>query len=67
MVANDQFKYVYYSKGTDGFYDLKNDPKELQKLINEKKYKPEIAMFKSVLKKWMKETNDQYLEKYLNR
>lgn len=67
MVANDQFKYVYYSKGPDGFYDLKNDPKELQNLINEDKYKAEIEKYRAVLKKWMKKTNDEYLEKYLNR
>ena len=65
MVTDDQFKYVFYSKGSDGFYDLKNDPKELQNLINENKYKPEIEKYRAVLKKWMKETNDQYLEKYL--
>jgi len=67
MVTDDQFKYVFYSKGSDGFYDLKNDPKELQNLINENKYKPEIEKYRAVLKKWMKETNDQYLEKYLYR
>lgn len=67
MVTDDQFKYVFYSKGPDGFYDLKNDPKELQNLINENKYKPEIEKYRAVLKKWMKETNDQYLEKYLYR
>ena len=65
MVTDDQFKYVFYSEGPDGFYDLKNDPKELQNLIDQSNYTTKIEKFRKLLKKWMKETNDPYLEKYI--
>lgn len=66
MVCDDQFKYVFYDNGPDGFYDLKNDPKELENLIEDNNYKSEIKRFKKVLREWMINTDDQYLAEYMN-
>lgn len=64
MITNGKYKYVFYSDGPDGFYDLTKDPKELENLIENKSYKPELNKLKKELRKWMKASNDTYLSEY---
>jgi uncharacterized sulfatase len=40
------------------FYDLKNDPWELNNLAEQKKYAKNIAMMRTELEKWMKQQGD---------
>ena len=65
MITDGELKYVFYSSGPDGLYDLTKDPKELNNLINNPKYKRELKQMKHALKQWMKRSNDTYLAYWL--
>jgi len=43
LVRTKKYKYVVYSDGTEIFFDLENDPKELHNQINNIKYKNIIS------------------------
>ncbi|WP_281615265.1 sulfatase-like hydrolase/transferase [Flammeovirga sp. SubArs3] len=64
MITDGHYKYVFYSQGPDALYDLKKDPKELENVIDNKKYKAKVEELKGALVDWMKESNDTYLAKY---
>ena len=53
-------KYIFMkTKPYEEFYDLSNDPYELNNLINDDKYRRKINEFRSVLENWQEEINDK--------
>lgn len=50
-VRSVQFRYIRYLDGSEEFYDLKSDPNEHQNLIDEPKYRQEIARHRAWLPK----------------
>jgi len=57
-VISNRYKYIYNEGYMDELYDLKNDPWELQNLINKKDYKDILEDMKNRLKKWREKTGD---------
>jgi uncharacterized sulfatase len=45
-------------KPVEEFYDLKNDPHEINNLANDPKHKEQLQKFRKVHKSWIKETRD---------
>ena len=41
------------------FYDLKNDPHEINNLVNDPKFASTLEKHQKILENWIKETNDQ--------
>jgi len=53
-------KYIFMkTKPYEEFYDLSNDPYELNNLINDDKYRRKINEFRSALENWQEEINDK--------
>jgi len=53
-------KYIFMkTKPYEEFYDLSNDPYEVNNLINDDKYRRKINEFRSVLENWQEEINDK--------
>jgi hypothetical protein len=44
---------------TEELYDLKTDPHEVKNLANDPKYAAELRRHRSILDRWMKETDDK--------
>ena len=56
---NDKQKFWFNTpKPKEEFYDLNNDPYELNNLINDPNYADMIQSFSNKLELWIKETND---------
>ena len=56
---NDKQKFWFNTpKPKEEFYDLNNDPYELNNLINDTNYADMIEFFSNKLELWIKETND---------
>ena len=58
MCRNKNFKYIKRAYEKDEFYDLQNDPGEIQNLIDEKNYAKEIENLKNKMLSWYQETCD---------
>jgi len=58
MCRNKKFKYIKRAYEKDEFYDLENDPGEIQNLIDEKNYAKEIENLKNKMLSWYQETCD---------
>jgi|TARA_B110000027_G_scaffold80283_1_gene85499 arylsulfatase A-like enzyme len=58
MLSPQQKLWFQVPKNPEEFYDLKEDPFELNNLISEKKYSIEIDNLKNKLGNWIKEIND---------
>jgi hypothetical protein len=58
MLSPQQKLWFQVPKNPEEFYDLKEDPFELNNLISEKKYSTEIDNLKNKLGNWIKEIND---------
>ena len=58
MIRNKDWKLILRNSGTEEFYDLKNDPQELENLIDNEKSKQVIGELKDILLKWFLETSD---------
>ena len=53
-------KYIFMkTKPYEEFYDLSNDPYEVNNLINDDKYRRKINEFRSALENWQEEINDK--------
>lgn len=62
MVVTNQYKYFIFNGGEnpEQFFDLKNDPGELNSLIKSDKHKKEIAAHRQMLKDWITKTGDNF-------
>ena len=60
-LRTEQFTYIQDRNGPWLFYDNKNDPCQMQNLVNDKKYENEINILRQILEKKLKEMNDEFL------
>jgi arylsulfatase A-like enzyme len=58
LILYDRYKYIYNEGYMDELYDLKEDPYELNNLINVDDFKNIIDDMKKRLKKWREKTKD---------
>lgn len=58
MLSPQQKLWFQVPKNHEEFYDLNEDPFELNNLISKKKYSKEIHNLKNKLENWVKEIND---------
>lgn len=58
-IRTDQYKYMYYWGvwDTEELYDIKNDPKEMNNLINEPQYQKLIKDLRNQVFTWLETTN----------
>lgn len=63
MVVTAQYKYFIFNGGEnpEQFFDLKNDPDELNSLINSPKHQKEIKEHRDMLNEWINMTNDSFI------
>lgn len=62
MVRTTDFKYNVFSKGENNeqFFNLKEDPGEINNLVNDSAYKAEIEKHRIFLMEWIELTKDTY-------
>jgi arylsulfatase A-like enzyme len=58
LLSKQQKLWFQIPKSQEEYYDLKNDPFELNNLIDEKKYSDDIKNLKIQLENWMNEIKD---------
>ncbi len=59
MITDKYYKYIYAERGAIAeFYDLAQDPNELENIINAPAAKPEIDRLKTALQQWLKENGE---------
>ncbi len=56
MVRTEEYKYVWFSDGSEILYDLKSDPKETQNLVQNPSYARVLKDMRSLHKEWMEKT-----------
>ena len=67
-VISKRYKYVIYNwgKNREQFFDLENDPHEMNNLIHSKAHLKHIDDFRNKLINWCKQTNDaKFLKKVM--
>ena len=67
MICDGRYKYVMRLSGTDEFYDLEKDPREMHNRIDEEQYASEILRLKLAMLKWYQETCDTVPREYDSR
>jgi arylsulfatase A-like enzyme len=65
MIVTDRYKYIFNDEDKDELYDLKEDPFELENLIDKKKYAEILINMKKRLEKWRKLTDDKMTRKII--
>ena len=58
MLSPEQKLWFQVPKNPEEFYDLENDPFELNNLIGDNNYSKELNELRKQLSNWMKEIND---------
>ena len=58
MCRTKDFKYIKRAYEKDEFYDLSNDPREINNIIDDKKYETQIKELKEKMLTWYQETCD---------
>ena len=58
LLSDKQKLWFQFPKSPEEFYDLENDPFELNNLIGEIKFSKKIEDFRNKLDSWMDEIND---------
>ncbi len=58
MIRHDHWKYIFFASGTDELYNLKEDPWELNNLIDNPENQPKLKELQAHLLQWMVENND---------
>ena len=53
MIRRDNWKYVFNTGFVNELYDLKNDPYEMNNLIDKAKYKDKQASLSRELMEWL--------------
>ena len=64
MVTDNRFKYIWNHEDVDEFFDLKNDPHEMENIINKAELQQELNILKQQLFDWMQRTKDPKLSEY---
>jgi arylsulfatase A-like enzyme len=67
MLVTDRYKYIFNDRDMDELYDLKQDPYEMNNLINDEGYAEILADMKIRLKKWRQKTNDTMTRKRIRK
>ncbi|ANW96654.1 hypothetical protein AXE80_10375 [Wenyingzhuangia fucanilytica] len=70
MLVSSQFKYFLFDGGEnpEQFFDLKNDPGEMNSLVHLKKHQEQIALHRQMLKDWIVKTSDDFpIDKVLSK
>jgi choline-sulfatase len=64
MVCTDRYKYIFYHNSTpnEQFFDLVKDPGELKNQVNNPEFLTEVEKHRALLKGWMEETKDVFIE-----
>lgn len=62
MLVTSQYKYIVFDGGKhpEQFFDLKNDPGELNTLIYSKKHQKQIEAHREMLREWVAKTGDDF-------
>lgn len=58
LIVTDRYKYVWNYKDLDELYDLKEDPYELNNLVNNEEFAEILMDLKTRLEKWRQNTDD---------
>jgi len=61
MVRTDRYKYMLSDADEEAFFDLKNDPYELNNLIDSPELKGEIEKHRKMLRDWMTSVGEKRL------
>jgi len=56
MVRTEEYKYVWFSDGSEILYDLKRDPKETQNFAQNPSYSKILKDMRSLHKEWLEKT-----------
>ena len=67
MIRDERYKYVMRLSGTDEFYDLQEDPREMKNVIDDPRYEKEILRMKLEMLKWYQETCDTVQREFDSR
>jgi len=60
MVRSNDYKYTLYSSGEEQLINLRNDPGEMQNLMNETQYSNVKTKHRQHLRAWASKTNDAF-------
>lgn len=66
-IVTNQYKYIWNFRDMDELYDLKNDPYEMNNLINNQDFASVLADLKYRLENWRKKTNDNITTRELRK
>lgn len=66
-IVNDKYKYIYNEKYLDELYDLKNDPYELNNLINNSDYSEVLNEMEVRLRRWREKTGDSMTRRKIRK
>ncbi|HMP28982.1 MAG TPA: sulfatase, partial [Saprospiraceae bacterium] len=58
QLNSTQMMWFNSTKSAEEFYDLKNDPYQLNNLINDPRHQKDITVMRKELLKWIKDTSD---------
>ncbi|MBA7611479.1 Arylsulfatase [subsurface metagenome] len=67
MLVTDRYKYIFNDKDMDELYDLKQDPYEMNNLINDQNYAEVLTDMKKRLEKWRQKTDDTITRKIIRK
>ncbi len=66
-LITNRYKYIYNERHLDELYDLKNDPYELNNLIDNEEYSDRIENMKIRLDRWRVKTNDTMTKRMIRK
>ena len=58
MVTDNEYKFVYNEGDRNEFYNMIDDPSEMNNLISDERQKESIEHYSNILKQWMIDTKD---------
>jgi len=61
-VVSENYKYILFDSGEnrEQFFDLKNDPGELNPVTYNPKYKEQLNLHRQYLRDWINKTSDKF-------
>jgi arylsulfatase A-like enzyme len=67
MLVTERFKYIFNDRDMDELYDLKEDPYEMNNLVDDQNYAEILTDMKKRLEKWRQNTNDNMTRKMIRK
>jgi len=67
MIVSNRYKYIFNDRDMDEFYDLKEDPYEMNNLIDDQNYAEILTDMKNRLETWRQKTNDKMTRKIIRK